>query len=174
MVIGIGGVSRAGKTALAKRLAKHFRQGGLSTGILHQDEFVYPDEEIPKIRDKVDWEHPGSIDFERFRQAIVEYSQTYDVVIVEGLMALYDEPTNALYDKCFFVNISKATFLERKSKDLRWGREPDWYMEHIWESFQLYGQPGPSVPEMFALSGEKPVDWESMKGFLEKGAQDDM
>ena len=74
MVIGIGGVSRAGKTALAKRLAKHFRKEGLSTDILHQDEFVYPDEEIPKVRDKVDWEHPGSIDFERLESTKTSFS----------------------------------------------------------------------------------------------------
>lgn len=166
MIIGIGGVSRSGKTRLAKRLAKHFRQQGLSTITLHQDDFVYPEEEIPPVRDKVDWEHPESVDFERFRQSIKEHSSTHDVLIAEGLMALYDGPTNALYDKCFFVDISKVTFFERKSKDLRWGREPDWYMEHIWESFQLYGQPGPSLPEVLLLSGENPIDWERVLNFL--------
>ena len=166
MVIGIGGVSRAGKTALAKWLAKHFRRQGLTAVILHQDDFAFPEEDIPKVRDKVDWEHPGSVDFERFRQAIAEQSEAVDVVIAEGLMALYDTSTNALYDKCFFMEISKAAFWERKTRDLRWGREPDWYIAHIWESFLLYGQPGPGLTEVMALSGEKAVGWEEVLAFL--------
>lgn len=167
MIIGIGGVSRSGKTMLAKRLARHFRQRGLPVVILHQDDFVFPEEQIPKIREKVDWEHPGSIDFERFRQAILSNAQTHDVVIAEGLMAFYDEGVNALYDKCFFVEISRKTFLERKSQDLRWGREPDWYIEHIWNSFQQYGRPGPFLPEILVVDGEQAVDnWEEVLKFL--------
>ncbi len=167
MIIGIGGVSRSGKTTLAKRLARHFREQGLSVVILHQDEFVFPEEQIPKARGKVDWEHPGSIDFERFRQAIRSSANTHDVVIAEGLMAFYDEHANALYDKCFFVKISKATFLERKSQDLRWGKEPDWYIAHIWDSFQLYGQPRQPLPEIFVVNGEEPaVDWAAVLEFL--------
>lgn len=166
MVIGIGGVSRAGKTRLARKLAGHFRGQGRTAVILHQDEFVFPEAEIPTIRGKADWEHPGSIDFERFRQAIAAQAETVDVVIAEGLLAFYDAAVNALYDRCFFMKISKATFLERKARDLRWGREPDWYMEHIWESFLKYGQPGPGRPAVFTLSGEAAYDWEEVLAFL--------
>lgn len=166
MIIGIGGVSRGGKTRLARRLARHFRKQGLLTVILHQDDFVFPEEAIPRIRGKVDWEHPGSIDFERFRQAIADHSGAVDIVIAEGLMALYDSPTNALYDTCFFIEISKAAFLKRKAEDLRWGREPDWYLEHIWESFQRYGQPGPGLPGWMALNGEKGLNWPEVLDFL--------
>lgn len=167
MIIGIGGVSRSGKTTLAKRLARHFREQRLTTVILHQDDFVFPEEEIPKIRGKTDWEHPGSIDFERFRQAILKASTTHDIVIAEGLMAFYDEATNALYDKCFFLEVSRETFMERKSQDLRWGKEPDWYMVHIWESFQQFGQPRQPLPEIFVIDGEETaVDWEEVLQFL--------
>ena len=91
---------------------------------------------------------------------------TADVVIAEGLMALYDTSTNALYDTCFFIEISKAAFLKRKAEDLRWGREPDWYLEHIWESFQRYGQPGPGLPGWMALNGEKGLNWPEVLDFL--------
>ncbi|MCO6480377.1 MAG: hypothetical protein J5I94_27295 [Phaeodactylibacter sp.] len=167
MIIGIGGVSRSGKTTLAKRLARHFRRQGLSAVILHQDDFVFPEEQIPKIRGKTDWEHPGSIDFERFRQAIRSNANTHDIVIAEGLMALYDEGANALYDKCFFVEISRETFLERKSQDLRWGKEPDWYIIRIWDSFQQYGQPRQPLPEILVVNGEETaVDWDAVLKFL--------
>lgn len=166
MIIGIGGVSRSGKTMLARRLAWYFRKQGLTAIILHQDDFVFPEEQIPRIRGKVDWEHPGSIDFEWFRQAIAAHAQSSDVVIAEGLMALYDEHTNALYDKCFFVEIGRHTFLDRKSQDLRWGKEPDWYMEHIWDSFQQYGQPGQPLPAMLVLDGEKAIDWNEVLEFI--------
>ena len=171
MIIGIGGVSRAGKTKLARRLQKYFRQQGRSVRLLHQDEFVFPESEIPKVKGRVDWEHPGSIDFSRFRESIVKASQQYDVVIAEGLMAFCDEETNRLYEKCFFVEISKPTFLRRKAADQRWGEEPEWYVEHIWESYLKYGVPVEWPAPVLRLSGEVRLDWEAAIRFLEKGPE---
>lgn len=168
MIIGIGGVSRAGKTKLAKRLRKYFREQGRSARILHQDEFVFPESQIPKVRDRVDWEHPGSIDFPRFRQAIVDAARQFDIVIAEGLMALHDAATNRLYDKCFFVEISKPAFLRRKAADKRWGEEPEWYAEHIWESYLKYGVPAEWPAPALRLSGEEGLDWEGVIRFLEE------
>ncbi len=168
MIIGIGGLSRAGKTKLAKRLRKHFREQGRSALILHQDEFVFPENQIPKVRDRVDWEHPGSIDFHRFRQAILDAALRFDVVIAEGLMAFYDAETKRLYDKCFFVEISKPTFLRRKAADKRWGEEPEWYVEHIWKSYLKYGMPAEGGAPLLRLSGEGRIEWEEVIRFLKE------
>ncbi len=166
MIIGIGGVSRSGKTSLAKALQAHFRDKDKKAVILHQDEYVFPEEQIPKIRGKVDWEDPTSIDFERFREDILEYEPSSDVLIAEGLFAFYDAATNTLYDRAFFLTVAKATFLERKEKDLRWGKEPAWYIEHIWNSFQKYGHPRGPMPPTLYLNGERPLDWSRVLAFL--------
>lgn len=167
LIIGIGGVSRAGKTKLARRLQRHFQEHGRSALILHQDAFVFPESLIPKVGGRVDWEHPGSIDFPRFRQAIQEAAKQFDVVFAEGLMAFYDAETNRLYDKCFFVEISRPTFLRRKAADKRWGEEPAWYVEHIWESYLKYGLPAEGLPPVLRLSGEEGLDWEAVVRFLD-------
>lgn len=138
MIIGIGGASRAGKTTLAEWIRKQFPY--LKTQILCQDDYVFPTRFIPLIQDRVDWEHPDSIDHEAFRKAIIAEAKSNDLVIVEGLMVFHDKLTNALYDKILLVEIDYDTFLERKNHDHRWGHEPDWYLEHIWESYQKYGK----------------------------------
>lgn len=138
MIIGIGGASRAGKTTLAKWLRKQFPQQKVQ--ILCQDDYVFPTQFIPQIQDRIDWEHPDSIDHEAFRKAILAEVENNDIVIVEGIMVFHDQTTNSLFDKMIYIEIDYATFLERKKHDHRWGHEPDWYLNHIWESHLKYGQ----------------------------------
>ncbi|MCK9451624.1 MAG: hypothetical protein M0Q90_08035 [Bacteroidales bacterium] len=146
MIIGIGGASRAGKTTLAEWIRKQFPHQKIQ--ILCQDDYVFPTQLIPKINDRIDWEHPDSIDHEAFRKAIIAESKSNDLVIVEGLMVFYDQQTNALFDKALQVEIDFDTFLERKKHDHRWGHEPAWYLKHIWESHLKYGK----IPEgLFAM-----------------------
>jgi len=72
MIIGIGGVSRAGKSTLSELLQKRFEQIGKSTAIIEQDKYINKVEDIPKIRDKTDWESPLSINFAKFKKAILD------------------------------------------------------------------------------------------------------
>lgn len=113
MIIGIGGVSRAGKTTLANQLSKRIK--GKTIGILKQDDFVKKDH-LPMIRDHIDWEHPDSIDWKSLLSAIQSYKKKYDLVIVEGLFAFYQGNINACYDRCIFVYIEKDLFWKRKNK----------------------------------------------------------
>lgn len=138
MVIAIGGVSRAGKTTLANRLRNQIIDKSVT--ILCQDDFVQDLAKIPKIQERVDWEHPDSIDHEALYKAIVAAQKEFDIVIVEGLLVYYDSKTVALYDKKVFIEIDYDTFLYRKEKDHRWGIEPAWYIVHIWESFFKYNK----------------------------------
>ncbi|MBL7813651.1 MAG: hypothetical protein JNL70_01510 [Saprospiraceae bacterium] len=151
MIIGIGGVSRSGKSTLAALIKDYFTvrkdsygEGGQSAVVLSQDDFVFPVEQIPSISKdgevEIDWEIPESIDFQRYKTAILEAERQFDHVITEGLLNFYDETINALFDKFFLVNITKETFLKRKSEDKRWGEVPAWYVQHIWESYEKYGR----------------------------------
>ena len=69
MIIGIGGVSRSGKSTLAALIYRLYTEGGQTAIVLAQDDFVFPTEQIPKIRngseEEIDWEIPESIDFQR-------------------------------------------------------------------------------------------------------------
>lgn len=143
MIIGIGGVSNSGKSSLAKKLKENLK--GFRVEIIGQDDYVFSETEIPKVKGHIDWEVPASINFPAFKKALLQKSKTADIVIAEGLMVFYDEELTKSFDLSIFLEMSKKEFVERKKKDLRWGREPDWYIGHIWNSFLRYGQVPPTL-----------------------------
>jgi uridine kinase len=140
MVIGIGGLSRSGKSTLAQQLATQFREAGASVRVLDQDDFVVAEEALPRIRDRADWDHPASMDFKGLLNGIQEARHRYEVVIVEGILVFYDPEVDALFDRRLFINLDKKRFLERRRSETRWGVEPEWYLEHVWEAHWRYGR----------------------------------
>lgn len=164
MIIGIGGVSRSGKSTLAEIINSIFNQDKLV--IIPQDNYVFDEEEIPEIRGEVDWECPESVDFERYKVALEQASEANDVVIAEGLLAFYDEEINQLYEKRIFVSVGEKIFRERKVSDLRWGSFPDWYIDHIWDSYLKYGKINVNSIDYLLLDGSKPFDQDLIKEFL--------
>ena len=139
-IIGIGGVSCAGKSHLADELSFHLREAGFNTIVIDQDDYVFPTAEIPLVRDHTDWECPESIDFDSFEDAIKNASSSHDIVLAGGLMVFWESRINSIFDYRIFIKIPRDEFRRRKRKDLRWGREPDWYIDHIWDSYLEYGQ----------------------------------
>ena len=175
MVIGIGGVSRSGKTSLSELIKKHFVLKNDTVVVLHQDAFVFAENQIPKIvhdgETIVDWECPESIDFQRFKNEIELSKTQYQHVITEGLLNFYDTPTNTLFDKFLFVEISKSTFLKRRIADKRWFQnEPAWFIEHVWESYERYGRTifDQQNAAVLTLSGETNFDEKRVFDFLKK------
>jgi hypothetical protein len=69
-------------------------------------------------------------------------------------------------DKKVFVEIPKSLFLERKIKDKRWGEFPEWYMEHIWQSYEKYGKIDPSDKTYFVVDGENIQITDDLRNFL--------
>jgi nicotinamide/nicotinate riboside kinase len=165
MLIGIGGLSRSGKSTLANLLLVYYRKIGKKAIVFHQDDFVFPETKIPKIKDKTDWESPQSIDHELLYEVVSDFKNRFDVVIVDGFFAFIDPKLNAIFDKRIYLKITKNTFLIRKSKDTRWGYIPAWYYEHIWKAFQKYGIPDFKSYSYLKLSGQKPFE---LKNIVEK------
>lgn len=155
-IIGIGGVSCTGKSDFASKLVAHL--GEDQCFVLSQDDYVFPEDQIPMIKDHIDWEVPGSIDFTRIYQTVHEKISSYSWVIVEGLMAFWDQVLFNEMDVKIFMEIGRPEFIRRKRIDLRWGREPDWYIEYVWEAYLKYGRfPAHGSPDI-RINGEKPVD----------------
>jgi nicotinamide/nicotinate riboside kinase len=154
MIIGIGGPSRSGKSTLARLLVNHYRDSGKTAIVLYMDDFVFPTEVIPKVRDKVDWECPESINFDLLSEVLDFYKSKFEVVVVDGFLAFYDKNLSNKYDERIFVSVSKETFLTRKEQDLRWGDIPRWFFEHIWESYLKYGIPDFEKDNYLQVSGE--------------------
>ena len=74
---------------------------------------------------------------------------------MEGLLAFYESRIEQLLDKKIFIEIPKTLFLERKVRDKRWGEFPEWYMEHIWQSYLTYGKINLSKKGYFTIKGEE-------------------
>jgi len=152
--IAIGGVSRSGKTFLSEILSRYLE----NSIVIHQDTYIPPEHEIPLINDHIDWERPEAIDWISFENAIIKAKQSYKYVIVEGLFAFWNEKIDHHYDKHIFILLSKPVFEQRKREDLRWGAEPDWYIEHIWQGHLRYGFKPRTLPNCMVINGELDFD----------------
>ncbi len=164
MIIGIGGASTSGKSWLATKIKS--RNPGKKVKLLCQDDFVLASSQLPHIRDHIDWEIPESINFDRYLEAVMRCYIGYDIVIAEGLMVFHDRRLVRLFDKKIFIEISKSTFMKRKVDDLRWGQEPDWYIEHIWESYLKYGRIQMDDPSYLIVKGDGIIDLERVYEFV--------
>jgi uridine kinase len=165
MIIAIGGISNAGKSILAERIAGYYKDK--STIILCQDNYANPTSEIPKIAGHTNWEIPESINFDRFYNKIIECAEKYYIVIAEGLFVYYEPRLIELFDKRIYITVDKETFLDRKRKDMRWGKEPEWYIEHIWESHFKFCKKVQTRRDAFQVSGADPVDIDPVIQYLE-------
>ncbi len=167
MIIGIGGVSTAGKSSLAFQLRKYYSVRA-KVKILCQDDFIKTESEIPQIKKHIDWERPESINHEMYFQAIKRECKTNDIVISEGLFTFNDERVSALYDKRIFLMISRETFWERKLADLRWGKEPDWYIEHIWNNYLKFGKIATERENVLRLQSDSKIEINHVIEYLSK------
>lgn len=164
MIIGIGGVSRAGKTSLALKIKEWL--GNSDVCILHQDEFIQPLDQMPKVEGHIDWEHPNSIDWKALIDRVKVEKEMNKYVVVEGLMVFWSKELLSLMDKKIYLTISKKAFLSRKTLDNRWGNEPVWYIEHIWENHFVYGKLPEKELNILQLDGEASDIDSSTKKFL--------
>jgi nicotinamide/nicotinate riboside kinase len=164
MIIGIGGVSRAGKTTLAFKIREWMNYHKVS--VIHQDEYVRKDDKMPKLRDHIDWEHPDSLDFDGIIDKIKQESEKKEIIVVEGLMVFWNEKLLNLFNKCIYIQISKEVFLSRKTLDNRWGDEPDWYIEHIWENHFRYGLMPTGGHRFLQIDGEASNTDDLVKEYL--------
>ena len=165
MVIGIGGCSNSGKSELAEQLNNFYIEHNVK--ILCQDDFVKRRDFLTTINEHVDWELPSTIFINDYINAVKDASKTYDLVICEGLFAFWFDELNKLYDKKIFLELDEKTFKERKRKDLRWGKEPDWYIEHIRQSYLKYGLAKTSETDILYLDASKEINLNHVISFID-------
>jgi uridine kinase len=137
IIIAIGGVSRSGKSSLALWLHKQLP----NSMVLSQDDFPQQEELIPRVKDRTDWEHPDSINWNAWQKAIEVNLPENDYLILEGLF-IYHElslPTQARFN--YYLSIDQDKFIEARKQETRWGKEPLWFIEHVWHSHFQHGLP---------------------------------
>ncbi|WP_420387495.1 uridine kinase family protein [Roseivirga sp.] len=126
----IAGVSRSGKSSLAKELCSRLNKAVH----LDQDNFVKEEDEIPLINDRIDWETPESINWAKWTQAIAKATSEHDYVIAEGIFTLSDLQLVKQADISILLSIDEVEFKKRRHQEKRWGAEPDWFIQHVWNA----------------------------------------
>ncbi len=147
-IVAIGGCSNSGKSTLARQLSA---QLPYSSQIVSMDEHVRSIERIPLINGKTDWEVPQSIDWKGIYQAMLD--PIADLVIAEGFLIFWNKSINRLFDIKVFLDIDYLTFIERRRQETRWGSEPEWYVQHVWESYLKFGQLKEPSDDFYIING---------------------
>lgn len=136
-IVLISGVSRSGKSTLAQKLCKDLS----NAVILHQDKFVLPADQLPYIKDQIDWERPETIDWKTLKKGISESQSSKEYIIIEGIFTLTDLDIISTAAYIISLEIDKHTFTERRKRETRWGNEPEWFLEHVWKSHLKFHNP---------------------------------
>jgi len=127
LIIGIAGGTGSGKTTVVRKILESLPEGSVS--VIPQDSYYNDQSHLPlDVRKKTNFDHPDAFDWSLLAQQIEELKQgraieqpTYsyltctrlsetvhvepkDVIIVEGIMALYDKRLREQMDLKIFVD----------------------------------------------------------------------
>jgi uridine kinase len=126
-VVAIAGGTCSGKSTLADRLRDRL-QGTYSTMVFHMDDYFMkqcPTTIAPITGiEYVEHNHPSSMELDRFGEDFkkARHGQT-DLILVEGLFALYLEEIRTHADLKVFVDLaSDARMARRIPKHMQWGQ----------------------------------------------------
>ena len=127
IIIGIAGGTGSGKTTVVRKIIKSLPAG--SVAVIPQDSYYNDQSSLPlEVRKRTNFDHPDAFDWSLFEQQIAELRKglaieqpTYsyitctrlpetihvepkEVIIVEGIMSLYDKELRDLMDLKIFVD----------------------------------------------------------------------
>lgn len=185
ILIGIAGGSCSGKTTFCTALEKAL--SALSPRVFHIDDYFLPPEERPRItgfvngREYPDHNAPASFRLDLLHKDLEEVMQSgCAAVIVEGLLALWDEEIYGKLDLKLYVDCPDEERLARRIKrHLSWGQDleeiADRYLNAVRPRFAQFVEPckwradlilNGSFPSARALSmiAEQILSWAEKKG----------
>lgn len=145
ILVGLAGLSGAGKTTLAEHLES---QGGIKR--FRFDAYYKDRDECPKIGDRPHWDLPESLHLNEAYEALRElkngndiwlpiYSRKEDkrvgktiyqpapIIFAEGLMLFSDERIRELFDLRLWLEVSEEEALRRRLR-----RQPDYDVKYHW------------------------------------------
>jgi len=158
-IIGVAGGTGSGKTTVTERVIEAVGEG--SVAILAQDSYYRDQHDKPfEERVKVNYDHPDAFDWDLLMAQVVSlrdnapvFSPVYDftnhvrsshqvavlpapIVVVEGILALYEPRLRDLMDLKVFVDADPdVRFIRRLERDVRErGRTPESVIHQYLES----------------------------------------
>jgi uridine kinase len=170
MIIGIGGVSRAGKTSLSRYLKDRLHKKAAE---IHLDDYIkesshwdffskHPYFYLCKIHKVFNMEHPNTYDFNQLYEDIVKCMEENEIVIAEGFLITYDARIKSMLDKYIHITLSKNIFTQRRMKDFRSNL---WYANHVWKSFMKRGNNYSDLNHI-VINGDREIDMQTVLRFV--------
>ena len=163
--VGIAGGSASGKSSLCDRLEEQLE--GYNKKVIHMDEYFKPEAERPYSKAPVmetmyvDDNHPETIDLKQLHIDLKEalYSD-YDLIIIEGLLVLWDEEILSALDLKLFVDCrADERIVRRLRRNMNWGLSFDEianvYLDLVRYRHEEYVEPTKWRADMI-LNGSKP------------------
>lgn len=143
IIIGVAGGSGSGKTTVSQAIYREF--SGSPITIIEQDYYYKNQPELPiEERKKQNYDHPSAYDNDLLlnhinlllvrkavdipqydytnymRHSETKYQEPVDVIIIEGILALYDERIRNLMDIKLFVDTdADLRFIRRMLRDIQ-------------------------------------------------------
>lgn len=141
-MVGIAGESAGGKSTLAAALEKGLQD--YKVRVFHLDEYFKEADERPVIKGFLDGKayrddnHPDTLEWSRFHADLEEAAgEAWDVILVEGLFALWDEKLAPMLDLKVYVDCDSDERLARRvRRNLSYGQELDEIMERYVQAVQ--------------------------------------
>jgi uridine kinase len=130
-LIGIAGGTASGKSTFCEKLAAELNK--LKIKVFHMDEYFRPESQRPYTKafitgkKYVDDNHPLTMDLGRLKNDVQMSSEKdYDVIIIEGLLTLWDENIYEILDLKLFVDCKADERIVRRIKrNIQWGQTLD-------------------------------------------------
>ena len=181
-IIGVAGGTGSGKTTVTERVLEAAGVG--SVAILAQDSYYRDQSQLPlELREQTNYDHPDAFDWEllslQLGQLIANepvYCPIYDfnnhtrasttmailpapIIVVEGILALYDADLRAKFDLKVFVDADPdVRFIRRLQRDVRErGRSPEsvihQYLETVRPSHLQFIEPSKRYADIIIPHG---------------------
>lgn len=125
-VIGIAGGSASGKSTLAKKLVSELSP--METKLFAMDSYFKPEIDLPLVTTKNerqyrDYNCPDSFELGRLKDDILAAKGKFDIIIIEGLLTLWDDNICSLCNLRVFVDCpADVRIVRRIKRNLAWGR----------------------------------------------------
>ncbi len=165
-IIGIAGGSASGKSTFANRLRRNFHE--MKVTELHMDSYFKAEENRAMVaapitgKDYRDDNHPTSFDLPKLKQDIANIIKegTCQILIVEGLLTLWDEEIYEQLDLKLFVDCRPDERIVRRLKrNMTWGLTfdeiADVYLDMVRYRHDEYVEPTKWRAD-FILNGSNP------------------
>lgn len=130
-VIGIAGGSASGKSTFCGKLEE--KLSDYRVKVLHMDDYFRPEQDRPYVASHLNGKYyvddncPDTIDFDQYHRDLDSAcSQEYDIIILEGLLVLWDIYAKEKLDIRIFVDCRPAERIVRRVKrNMQWGQTFD-------------------------------------------------